>query len=136
LQDLVDGYFGGTSPAWAFIGVGIPLVGCHGPNLGAVHEMNISFGGKGRDLGGPHLALASPMIFLWRLKHHLEGLDHHPRARVLVVMVMFDGHLALFMRKIPCTLEGRPQRMKGRPLETQGFHPQAQRLAKVTKTSP
>jgi hypothetical protein len=24
LQDLVDGHFGGTSPTWAFIGVGIP----------------------------------------------------------------------------------------------------------------
>jgi hypothetical protein len=43
--------------------------------LGKVHEMNVSFGGKGRDLGGPHLALASPMIFLWRLKRHFGGLD-------------------------------------------------------------
>jgi hypothetical protein len=71
LQDLIGGHFGGTNPAWDFIGAGSPLVGCHGPNLGAVEEINISFGGKARDLGGCHLALASPMIFLWRLQRHL-----------------------------------------------------------------
>jgi hypothetical protein len=49
---------------------------------------------------------------------------------------MFDGHLAILVRKIHCTLERRPECMKGRPLEAQQFHPQAQRLAKVTKTSP
>ena len=75
LQDLIDGHFGGTSPAWAFIATGSPPVGCHGPDLGEILETNIAFVGKGRDLGGPHLALASPTIFLWRLKSHLEGLD-------------------------------------------------------------
>jgi hypothetical protein len=49
LQDLVGGHFGGTSPTWAFIGARSPLVGCHGPDLGAVQERNIAFGGKGRD---------------------------------------------------------------------------------------
>jgi hypothetical protein len=66
--------------------------------------MNVSFGGKRRDLGGPHLALTSPMIFLWRLKRHFWRLDVLTRARVLVVMVMFDGNLALLMREIPCTI--------------------------------
>jgi hypothetical protein len=64
LQDLVDGHFGGTSPTWAFIGTGIPAVGCIGPDLGEIQEMSVSFGGKGRDLIESHLALAIPMIFL------------------------------------------------------------------------
>ena len=78
LQDLVGGRFGGTSPTWAFIGVGNPLDGCHGPDLGEIQEMNVAFGGKGRDLGGPHLALTIPMICLWRLKRYLGGLDVTP----------------------------------------------------------
>jgi hypothetical protein len=73
--DLVDGNFGGISPTWALIREGIPPVGCHGLDLAEVHEMNVSFGGKGRDLGGSHLALAIQTIFLWRLKHHFRGLD-------------------------------------------------------------
>jgi hypothetical protein len=44
---------------------------------------------------------------------------------------MFDGHL--LMRRIPYTLERRLQRIKGRPLEAQQFHPQAQRLVKASR---
>jgi hypothetical protein len=64
LQDFIDGSFVGISPAWAFIGERIPPVGCHGIDFGEIHEMNITFGGKGIDLGGPHLTLTSPMIHL------------------------------------------------------------------------
>jgi hypothetical protein len=52
-----------------------PSLGQEAHRLDAVEEMNVSFGGKGRNLGGPHLALASPTICLWRLKRHLGGLD-------------------------------------------------------------
>jgi hypothetical protein len=75
LHDLVSGGFGGISPACAFIGAGIPPVGCHSLDLGVVQERNISFGGKGRNLGGSYLALPSPTICLWRLKRHFGGLD-------------------------------------------------------------
>jgi hypothetical protein len=75
LQDLVGGSFGGTNPPWAFIRAGSPSVGFHGPDLGEIQKMNVSFGGKGRDLQGPHISLTIPAIFPWRLKRHLGGLD-------------------------------------------------------------
>ena len=74
-KTLFDGQFGGTSPSWAFIGVGSPQVECHDPHFGSSHMMDVSFGGKRWHLGGWHPTFSSPTTFLWRPYTTLLWID-------------------------------------------------------------